>query len=189
MTFTSIVIQVTFVRSTYKRLWFGAGTGTCLERHEICVSEHESEIFLRQYASFQFPSFPFQLAIRSLGAHITKERVCFNNKHIVEVNVFRCSSLFLCNMWRKMVHSSKGYTCTEVRHAIQCSVTFYFFILQNSFCRNSTLLGFSFCPVLPCMKHLQKGVVWCRHWHMFGEVWDLCIWAWECEENTVVIYM
>ena len=31
----------------------------------------------------------------------------------------------------------------------------------------------------PCTKHLQKGVVWCRHWHVFGEAWDLCIWAWE----------
>ena len=35
-------------------------------------------------------------------------------------------------------------------------------------------------------KYLQKGVVWCRHWHVFGEVWDLCIWAWECEIFHIV---
>ena len=108
------------------------------EAWDLCIWAWESEIFLRQYASFQFPSFPFQLAIRSLGAHITKERVCFNNKHREE-NTWHC--------------------------------------LLLTYSRSKCLALHSSC------------VVWFRHWHVFGEVWDLCIWAWEYEENTVVIYM
>ena len=29
-------------RKHIKKVWFGAGTGTCWKKREICVSEHES---------------------------------------------------------------------------------------------------------------------------------------------------
>ena len=62
--FTSIVIRVTFVRSTYKRVWFGASTGTCLERHEICVSEHERvKFFCVNTLLFSFHPFLFSLLL------------------------------------------------------------------------------------------------------------------------------